>query len=66
MRYERVKPVRDEYDDLIPWLPIPGLIYCPYDKKLDRKLQAHLKKVRAEMIAEYERKKAEEAAETST
>ena len=66
MRYERVEPVRDEYDDLIPGLPVPGLIYCPENKKLDRKLQAHFKKVRAEMIAEYERNKAKEAAEAST
>lgn len=66
MGHELVEPVWDEYDDLIPWLPVPGIVSFPYDKKLDRKFQAHLKKVRAEMIAEYERNKAKEAAETST
>lgn len=58
----RADSLWDEYDKLIPGLPVPGLIRVDTDKKLDRKIQATLRRVRAEMIAEYERNKAAAAA----
>jgi hypothetical protein len=57
-----VEPVFDEYDALIPGLPVPGLIYMPFDKKLDRQLQDLLRRVRARKIAEYEARQAALAA----
>lgn len=54
--------VWDEYDELIRGLPVVGLLWFRRNPGFNREAQAIIKRKREEMIAEYERKRAEAAA----